>query len=164
MKVKFKPEIKNKLDAKIDFEIVDIKSANGKLRIKGYANTVDKDRVGDVVLPAAFKKSIDTYMDNPVLLYQHNWDAIIGKVINYEINDKGLYIEAEISDADDCKDVRTKIREKTLRTLSIGFNEVDATYNESTKTKIIKELDLLEISVVTIPANTQAKFEPVEDG
>lgn len=138
------------------------KDANGDLYIEGYANTVDKDRVGDVILPIAFQKSLPTYLDNPVLLYQHNWENIIGKVVHAEITEKGLFIKAVISNADDCKDVRLKIREGILCTLSIGYNEVDSSYNNATETRVVKELDLLEISVVTIPANTQSKFKPVE--
>jgi HK97 family phage prohead protease len=150
------------LDCEAVFKILEQKSADGSLMIEGYANTVDKDRVGDVVLPKSFEKSIGMYMDNPVLLYQHNWDSIIGSVCEYQITDKGLYIKAKISNAKDVEDIRTKIREGTLRTLSIGYNEVESDYDEQTKTKVVKELDLLEISVVTIPANPQSKFKPVE--
>lgn len=143
-------------------KIADQKDATGALKIEGYANTMDKDRVGDVVLPKAFEKSLPLYLDNPVLLFQHNWDAVIGTCEDVKITDKGLFIKAKISAAKDCDDVRTKIREGALRTLSIGYNELDSDFNESTKTKVVKDLELLEISVVTIPANPYAKFKPIE--
>lgn len=132
------------------------KDAKGECIIEGYANTSSKDRVGDVVLPKAFEKTLATYMNNPVLLSNHDWNDPCGVVLEAEITDKGLWIKARISDTRE--DVKTLIREGCLRTFSIGYNEVDADYDESTKTKYIKELELLEISVVTVPANTEAMF------
>jgi len=110
-----------------------IKDASGKMVIKGFANTADKDRIGDVVLPSAFEKSLPEYMENPVMLFQHNWDKVIGKCIKAEIvsegDTQGLYIEAEISGATDVEEVKTKIAEGILKTFSIGYNEIDAEYD-----------------------------------
>jgi HK97 family phage prohead protease len=135
------------------------KSADGKCQIEGYANTSAKDRVGDVVLPKAFEKSLPTYMKNPVLLANHDWNDPCGRVTHAEITDKGLFIKAFISSTR--KDIQTLIDEGCLSTFSIGYNEVDSEYDEATKTKYIKELELLEISVVTVPANTEASFTTI---
>jgi HK97 family phage prohead protease len=124
--------------------------------IEGYANTSTKDRVGDVVLPSAFEKSLPTYLSNPILLANHDWNDPCGKVLEAKITDKGLWIKARVSDTR--PDIKTLIREGCLRTFSIGYNEVDADFDESTKTKYVKELELLEISIVTVPANTEAMF------
>ena len=147
----------------LDIDKSKVKAAGDSLIIEGYANTVDKDRVGDVVLPEAFTKTLPGYMENPVLLFQHDWDKVIGNVTSAEVTDKGLYIRAKVSGAKDVEDTRTKILEGSLRTFSIGYNEVDAVFDERTKTNVIKELELLEISVVTIPANAQAKFSVVQN-
>lgn len=144
-----------RFDFKLDQTIV-TKSADGDCVIEGYANTSAKDRVGDVVLPKAFEKTLETYLKNPVLLANHDWNDPCGMVMTAEVTDKGLWIKAKISNTRE--DIKTLIREGCLRTFSIGYNEVDAEYDESTKTKYIKELELLEISVVTVPANTEAMF------
>jgi HK97 family phage prohead protease len=147
------------LNCMVDWDIKHVsKDGSGKVTIKGMANTADKDRVGDVVLPSAFKKTLEGYMENPVILFQHNWDKIIGKCVKAEITDEGLYVEAEISSAKDVDDVRTKIAEGSLKTFSIGYNELDADYDENNGCNVVKELELLEISVVTIPCNAKAKF------
>lgn len=147
------------LNCFIDWDLKQVqKDASGKILIKGYANTPDRDRVGDVVLPKAFEKSLAEYMENPVVLFQHNWDKIIGKCIKAEVTDEGLYVEIEISGAKDVDDVRTKIAEGSLKTFSIGYNELDADFDEASGCNIVKELELLEISVVTIPCNPKAKF------
>lgn len=140
------------------------KDASGRMTIEGFANTTDKDRVGDVVLAAAFKETMKEYMENPVLLYQHDWDKIIGHVVEYKVVDdedaprQGLWIKAVISNAKDVDDVRTKIDEGSLKTFSIGYNELIADYDHDSETNYVKKLELLEISVVTIPCNPFAKF------
>ncbi len=161
-------KLKNKkpqriLNCLVDWDVKHVtKSADGKMVIKGFANTADKDRIGDVVLPSAFVKSLPEYMDNPVILFQHNWDKVIGKCIKADVitegEQKGLYIECEISGAGDVADVKTKILEGSLKTFSIGYNELVADFDESAGANIVKELELLEISVVTIPCNPKAKF------
>lgn len=149
------------MDCHVQWELSKIKAADGGIIIEGYANTNDKDRVSDIVLPTAFTKTLPEYMENPVLLFQHNWDLVIGTVTDAKITDKGLYVKAKISNAKDVEDVRTKINEGALRTFSIGYNEVDAVEDPTKKANIVKELELLEISVVTIPANSKAKFTVV---
>ena len=140
------------------------KNADGQMTIQGFANTKDKDRVGDIVLPSAFKNTMKEYMKNPVLLYQHDWDNVIGHITDFDIVDddkadkQGIFIKAVLSNAKDVDDVRTKIKEGSLKTFSIGYNELDTDYDRETDTQIVKELELLEISVVTIPANPFASF------
>lgn len=142
----------------LNFDLVvnAVKDASQECIIEGYANTSTKDRVGDVVLPSAFSSSLKTYLDNPVLLENHNWDKIAGVTQHAEITDKGLFIRAKISETR--PDLKQQIREGCLRTFSIGYNELDADYDEGTKTKIVKNIELLEISVVSVPANPEAKF------
>jgi len=139
------------------------KSGDGALTVVGYANTKGKDRVGDVVLPEAFTKTLPMYMENPILLYMHDWDKVAGKVIHAEIDEKGLKVKARISGAKDCEDVRTKINEGILSTFSIGYNEIEADWEKDTATNVVSEVELLEISIVSIPCNTEAKFEPVDE-
>lgn len=124
--------------------------------IEGYANTNDKDRVGDVVLPTAFKQSLPMYLRNPVMLENHDWGKVAGKVTSAEIDDKGLHITARVSDSR--PDLQILVREGCLSTFSIGYNELDADMDEATQTKVIKNLELLEISIVSVPANPEAIF------
>lgn len=131
-------------------------AASGECYIEGFANTSSKDRVGDVVLPKAFEKSLPTYLNNPILLANHDWNDVCGVVKSAEIRDTGLYIKARISDTR--PDIKTLIGEGCLRTFSIGYNMLDADFDESTKTQIVKELELLEISIVSVPANVEAVF------
>ena len=51
-----------------DFESKAISNRkNSGLKISGYANTTDKDRVGDVVTANAWAKGIENFRKNPVV-------------------------------------------------------------------------------------------------
>ena len=144
------------------------KDASGNIFVEGFANTSDKDRVNDVILPSAFADTIKEFMENPIMLYQHDWDKVIGNFVEIKIVDgqenstNGLWVKGKISNAKDVEDVKTKIREGSLKTFSIGYNELDSDYDKATETNIVTKLELLEISIVTIPCNPFAKFSTTE--
>jgi len=156
------------LDCTIEWDKKSItKDGNGNVFIEGFANTSDKDRVQDVILPKAFKETLPEFMDNPVLLFQHDWDMIIGCIVKAEIIEEGerqgLKVKAKISNANDVEDIRTKIKEEIIQTFSIGYDELEAHFDEKTKTNIVSKILLLEISVVSIPCNIKAKFSVVDN-
>jgi len=136
----------------------DFKAATGddkKCRIKGYASTFgNTDRYGDIISPVAFDASIKEYMTNPVLLINHdnNTKAVLGHVEVLKIDEKGLYIEAVLTEAPDNASDIIKIKEGSLKAFSIGgyFDYIE---------NVITKVRLYEISVVAIPANQAALFE-----
>lgn len=131
---------------------------DGELYISGYANTIDKDRYGDIVLPSAF--DMDNYVKNPILLLQHDHKKPIGKVVEHEITDKGLWIKALVSSAaEDLYKVKTLITDGVLKALSIGFRMKNGKYIAEDDVYVITELELMEISVVSVPANQDSLFE-----
>ena len=133
-------------------------SANG-LFIEGWASTKDLDRQEEVVEPSAFAAGIDGFLKNPILLYMHNWERAIGKVVEAKIDPiEGFWIKALISKAEDVKDIATKILEGILRAFSIGFRVPKEGVDIIDGVAHIKLLELYEISIVTIPANREALF------
>jgi len=129
------------------------------LAIEGWASTKDLDRQDEVVEPTAFAAGIDGFLKNPILLYMHDWERPIGKVIEAKIDPvEGFWIKAIISKADDVRDIATKIKEGILRAFSIGFRVADGGIDVIDGIRHIKLLELYEISIVTIPANSEALF------
>ena len=142
---------------------------NGSVIIEGMASTVDKDRYNDIVEPQAFSGALELYMKNPQLLRSHNHDNPVGRVISAKVTSKGLFIRAEITEERTAADVR----ENRMRAFSIGYipkewevlNEDGEPFNPDKDNpwspdniRVIKELDLVEISIVTVPANGYALF------
>ena len=136
------------------------KKVNSKsLRIAGYANTVDKDRAGDIVLPAAWAKGIDRFRKNPVLLYQHKHENPIGRVDKVTVDKKGMYIEASVSEAaEKLHGVQSLIKDGALKSFSVGFLVKDGKLDKANDTFVISDVELLEISVVSVPANQESLF------
>lgn len=140
------------------FETSTVKSEDGVVRISGYANTVDKDRAGDVILESAWKSAnaMGNYEKNPIILAFHDHDLPIGKMVNYRIDSKGLWIEAEIDDSEE--KIYKKVKRGILKTFSVGFRCLDAEYKEANDTYFIKDLELMEVSVVSVPCNQDSTF------
>lgn len=127
------------------------------LFIEGYASTVDIDRSGDVVPKSVWEKGIQNYLKNPIILAQHDYDDPIGRMVDYRVDDKGLWVKARISSA--AEEVYGLIKDQVLTAFSIGFKIHDAEYNSAAEVFVIKELELVEISVVSVPCNQNTLFD-----
>ena len=135
-----------------------VSDEEGVLRIKGYANTTTKDRMGDVIPMDAWTKSgaLENFLKNPIVLAYHDHSQPIGKVVEHSITDQGLEIVAEISKA--AGNVADLIKDEVLKTFSIGFSIKDADYDNAKDIFTIKDLELFEVSVVSVPANQDSTF------
>lgn len=141
----------------------------GSVRITGYASTSDVDRYRDIVKPEAFKGALESYNKNPVLLRSHNPDRPVGTVDSAVIDGKGLKITAVVMDEQTAKEVS----DGRMRALSIGYIPQESTLEHEDGTpfnaekdspwdadliRVINKLDLVEISIVAVPANGNALF------
>ena len=126
------------------------------ITIEGYASTNDVDRVGDVVPTSVWEKGLRDYLKNPVILAYHNHQMPVGRMVEHRVDERGLWIKATISDAAD--NVYKLIKKGILSAFSIGFRVKDAEYNSAAEVFLIKDLELHEISVVSIPANQNTLF------
>jgi HK97 family phage prohead protease len=131
--------------------------SRGGLVIEGWANKAVVDRGGDLINKEAW--NLDNFHKNAMILYNHDRDKPIGKALKVEPRDEGLYIKARISGSSDPEiaKIRDLIKEGILNTFSVGFDckreEKSASgHNE------IKEAELFEVSVVTLPMNQDSTF------
>lgn len=126
--------------------------------ITGYANTVAKDRYGDVIPSYAWNESaLENYKKNPIILAFHEHSKPIGVATELLVDDRGLKITAKISKAAD--KVYQLIKDGVLRSFSVGFLVKDADYDQVSDIFVIKALELLEVSVVSVPANQDSIFD-----
>jgi HK97 family phage prohead protease/HK97 family phage major capsid protein len=126
------------------------------ITIEGYASTTDIDRQGDVVPVSVWEKGIKNYLKNPVILAYHDHSEPVGRMVEHKIDGKGLWIKARISSA--ASEVFNLVKDGVLTAFSIGFRIVDAEYNSAAELFVVKELELHEISVVSVPANQNTLF------
>ena len=134
------------------------KADDDSLIIEGYASTSTSDRDGDIILPSAWTEQggLDNFKNNPILLFNHNRSEPVGSANELTIDSVGLKIKAKISTA--AEKVHKLVLDGILKTFSVGFRVTDADFIEDTGGLLIKAAELLEVSVVSIPANQDAIF------
>jgi len=129
------------------------------LKIAGYANTTAKDRAGDIITASAWAKGVENFRRNPVLLYQHKHENPIGKVSKITVDKKGIFVEADVSEAAETQHgIHTLIKDGALKSFSVGFKVKDGKYNRDDDSMLITDVELLEISVVSVPCNQDSLF------
>jgi HK97 family phage prohead protease len=131
---------------------------DGELFIEGMASTNDIDRMGDVISSKAWEENggLDNFKNNPIILFNHDADRPIGRATEIESTDNGLRIKARISKA--AGEVYDLIKDGVLGAFSVSFLIHDADFIEETYGLLIKDAELLENSVVSIPCNQTATF------
>ncbi len=124
------------------------------------ASTPVVDRDGDRVQPAGI--DLENYRKNPILLYGHNYQdpfAVIGKAAEITVDEMGLRIRPELrepaTDTDPMHIIKALWDQGLLRAASIGFRPLQAMGN-AYGGKDITQAELLEVSLVPIPANQTA--------
>jgi HK97 family phage prohead protease len=137
------------------FEIKQVKDDGEFFTFEGLASTFNNvDLVDDVVAKGAFLKSLGER--TPVILWQHNTNEPIGMPSEISENDEGLFIKARLPKEDDLVRGRVmpQMRVGSITKMSIGYSVKDSDNNG--QVRVLKEIDLFEVSLVTFPANPKA--------
>ena len=142
---------------KLDSSIKAIEEDDVELKIAGYASTDALDRSSDKILATAWTKGgLRNFQNNPILLFNHDYNKPIGKVVEVNTDARGLKIKGVISKS--AGDVYNLVKEGVLSTFSVGFLIKDADYDKAADGLIVKDAELLEVSVVSVPCNQDATF------
>ena len=140
------------------FKALESDADDGSVRIRGMASTADFDRAGDTILSEAWAKGgLENFKRNPIILFNHDYDKPIGKAIDLVITENGLEMEAKISKSAPAH-IRDLVKEGILGAFSVGFRIKDADYMPDTDGLRIKDAELFEVSVVSVPCNQSATF------
>jgi len=132
--------------------------------IKFVASTASPDRYGDVVDQKGW--DLSAYNRNPVVLFNHNPSQMpIGKGRAYVENEQ-LMLEVEFDQKDDmAKTIEQKVRDGYINAVSVGFQPSKTIARSSLPSdhpyhgksgSYFQASELLEVSIVTIPANNEA--------
>ena len=130
---------------------------DGSVMIRGMASTNDFDRAGDSISVDAWTKGgLKNFEKNPIILFNHDYNRPIGRATGLKTTENGLELTAKISKA--AKDVTELVKDGVLGAFSVGFRVKDADYLEETDGLKIKDAELFEVSVVSVPCNQSATF------
>ena len=137
-----------------------IKSDNEEnLVIKGYASVFNMvDNYNDIILPGAFAESIKKKVK---LLWQHDHTKPIGVINTLYEDEKGLFMEASINCLlNQGRETALLIRQGAVDGLSIGFTVNKSSFSKNGE-RIITDVKLWEVSIVTFPANSGAGISTI---
>ena len=146
--------------------------------IEGYASTFESperhDSYGDVILPGAFKQSIEEHNSamqggdgfRVKLFLRHQIG--IGSILEMREDKRGLWFRARVSETRDGDEALTLARDHVLDSVSIGFNyepgdakELEAMTPWGYPVRAFTRVRLKENSLVEIPANEFAQVTEV---
>lgn len=128
--------------------------------VRGYASVFgNKDLDGDIIEKGAFADSMKSR--NPQFLWGHDMGSVpIGRISLIREDQKGLYFEAEMPKDDDRVkgQIAPQMRIGSIKGVSIGFRIKERAHQKD-GTRLIKQAELFEISLVNVPANPMAAVE-----
>ena len=127
--------------------------------VEGYGSVFGGlDTYGDTIEPGAFADSIAKR--KPKMLWQHSMDQPIG-VWDEVIEDaKGLRLKGRLADTEKGREARNLVKMGALDGLSIGFRTLADEMRGNNR--ILKKVDLWEVSFVTIPADDAARISGIK--
>ncbi len=135
--------------------------------VSGYASFFDiRDTHGDKIAPGAFKKSLKTWeliRSFPKMLWQHDIRQPIGIWTMLREDHHGLYVQGRLAlGTHRANEAYELLKQGVLDSLSIGFRAKQIRRDQKTGSRIIQEVDLIEVSLVTYAANHKARIHHIK--
>lgn len=138
--------------------------AIGEREFEGYGSIFgNTDLGGDVVMPGAFADTLKAHKDAgtmPLMYWMHQADQVPGVWTDMQEDRNGLYVRGELVDTALGRDVRTLLQKRAVRGLSIGYRP--ALTDWQGETRLLKKVELHEVSIVSMAMNPLAKIEAVK--
>ncbi|MCG3089138.1 HK97 family phage prohead protease [Sporosarcina cyprini] len=137
---------------------------NEPLKISGYAAVFNtRTSIGnwfdEIIAPGAFTKTISGESDIRAL-FNHNWDSVLGRTkagtLKLSEDDRGLKFELELPNTTLGRDLAESMERGDINQCSFGFyvdeGKESWDYTVEPALRTLNEIELYEISVVTLPA------------
>jgi len=141
----------------LPLESCELKFNDDDWKVEGYASVFNSvDKVGDTILPGAFQKSLDS--GRPIkMYYEHLRFMKPGRWEGFSEDERGLKAWGFLTrDHSIAKDVRAELRHGTIEGMSIGFFVPEGGAEKTDTGRILKEIELHEVSFVGNPAEPKA--------
>jgi HK97 family phage prohead protease len=149
-----------------DFDLFALKTeADG--RFSGLGSVFGNvDSYGEIVAPGAFTATLAEIAakGRPIpALWQHRRDEPIGVYDELREDAAGLHVAGRLlTDVSKAREAYVLMRAGAVSGLSIGFIPRASSLDEKTGIRTLTQVDLKEVSLVTFPANDEARIETVK--
>lgn len=160
-------KMKNRTLKVRDFDL-EVKAVEDDGSFSGYGSVFGVvDSYNEIVAPNAFAESLSQIVakGRPVpVLWQHRSGQPIGVWADLKEDDRGLYGSGRllIDDVALAKEAHALMKAGAVSGLSIGYWDRESSFDEKTGIRTLTKLDLVEISLVTFPANDEARIDAIK--
>ncbi|MBD8065639.1 HK97 family phage prohead protease [Devosia sp. PTR5] len=148
------------------YSLLTVKAVDEEARtIEGWATTPSVDRVGDIIEPLGVK-----FKNPSPLLWMHRHDQPVGTVNFQRPTKEGVKFTAQLPKVTDAGTFRDRVDEAwhsvragVVRAVSIGFRALDGAVEALPGGGArFKRVEVLELSLVSVPANQDATITAVK--
>lgn len=135
---------------------------------EGHASVFGNvDSYADVVMPGAFRRSLTSSKRKkrlPLMLWQHDTREPIGAWLQMKEDAHGLYVKGQllIDDIPKARQAHALMKAQALSGLSIGYRTVESVIDDKKKVRRLTDVDLFEVSIVSFPANSDARVTDIK--
>ena len=102
---------------------------------------------------------ISAYQKNPILLWNHQWSSVVGKVLSLNKDGNGLYVRAEMQRLTGREADFENVLYGNVKSFSIGFIPHEYEYLEDAIE--ITKSEMIELSIAPVQSNRSALFQVV---
>lgn len=147
------------------YSVLTVKAVDEEQRIiTGTATTPTPDRMGDIVEPLG----VTFAKDGVPLLWQHRSSEPVGRVKFSKPTKDGVEFTAKLPKVEEPGRLKDRVDEawqsvklRLVRGVSIGFRAIEYAFMDDGGIRFIAS-EIMELSLVTIPANTDAMIETIK--
>jgi HK97 family phage prohead protease len=143
---------------------LEIKGLNSR-EFEGHGSVFNNtDYGGDIVMPGAFKRSLAQYRKSgtlPAMFWMHNSTKVPGKWLEMGEDKIGLSVKGVLAKTELGNETHELLTMKAVRGMSIGYQTVDQDYDKDGN-RLLKEVDLWEVSVVSLAMNPLAQVTHIK--
>jgi len=138
---------------------------DGPIKISGYAAVFNsRTSIGDwfdeIIAPGAFERSISNSKADIRALFNHDWGKVLGRTksstLTLREDEKGLNFELELPNTTYARDLAESMERGDIDQCSFGFFVDEGKerwdYSQEPALRTLEEVELYEISIVTLPA------------
>lgn len=144
-----------------------IKSLGADGSFFGYASVFEKtDSQNEIVAAGAFRRSLSSWSARgsvPAMLWMHDPTTPIGLWVSLAEDKNGLAVEGRLAlGTQKGREAYELLKMGALTGLSIGYRAIRSQIDTKRKARILTDVELFEISLVTFPANDAARVSAVK--
>lgn len=147
---------------RLNLDSLELKFVGEDMTFEGYASIFGGvDAYGDTIDPKAYDQTL-VERQRPIRMRWNHFGPVIGKWLSMFVDGKGLYVTGQLTPGHSTAiDVYASLKHGAIDGMSIGY--VPRMVEELGEgRRLLKQIELVEISVVEEPADLGAKVESVK--